>query len=154
MNLRIIRPLALFCIASPLLLASCGQPAGDAESADDFASRINGTTQPAATNAPAADNGTAGVPRIAAPQAGAAMGPVEPGTMTDPASQTCGAPSGEDYLGKMYTPELGQQINGLAPQGGSVRVLKAGQGVTGKTLDNRLNVMLDGNGIIRDFRCG
>jgi hypothetical protein len=154
MSLRILRSLAPSCIASALLLAACGQSVEEAESADDFASRINGAAPPATAGASTVENGTAGAPKIATPQPGAAKGPLEPGTMTDPAAQACGAPSGEDFLGKMYTPELGQRISGLTPQGGSVRVLKAGQGLTGKKLENRLNVMLDGNGIIRDFRCG
>ena len=82
------------------------------------------------------------------------IGPVEEGSMTAPDSASCGAPAGEDWLGRKFTPALTTQIDAIVPEGGSVRVLESNQPITGLKTPDRLNIMLDENGIIRDFRCG
>ncbi|MGB7406904.1 MAG: I78 family peptidase inhibitor [Pontixanthobacter sp.] len=93
-------------------------------------------------------------PTVAQPNSGAAPGAMEPGTMTDPATSTCGATRGASFLGEPFTDELFESIAHIVPEGGAIRVQRPGESYTQDYVANRLNVMLDDGGIIRDLRCG
>ncbi len=93
-------------------------------------------------------------PRIAQPLPGAAPGVMEPGTMTDPAAAGCGATKGADFIGQPFGDALFESIAHIVPPGGEIRVVRPGDGDDGDARADRLNVMLDNGGIVRDLRCG
>ena len=131
-----------------LLLAACGEPAQQTETAEEYAARINGT-------APAASQpGQQTAATIATPLPGAAPGPVERGTVTDPAASSCGAISVADYLGQADGPDIRQAIADKAKPRAGVRFILPGEAQTQDFNNNRLNVMFDASGVIRDLRCG
>ncbi|GGC19766.1 hypothetical protein GCM10011371_04320 [Novosphingobium marinum] len=121
-----VKPLAL-ALASCLALAACNQQAGESE--DDFEIVV-----PTASPTPA----------------------VEPGTVTDPAASTCGAPDGAEFVGQTDTPEVRDRITAAlgekAPAG--IRFVTPNDVVTMDNRADRLNVMIDTTGVIRDLRCG
>ena len=152
MDLRLARSSAPFVLG--FILAACSaEPQGDTDSAEEFAARINGAepVAPPTVTTPTAPQSAPPRPQA---EVDAMIGPVEKGTMTAPDSASCGAAAGEDWLGRKFTPAMTAQIDAIVPKGGSVRVLENGQPITGLKTSDRLNVMLDENGIIRDFRCG
>ena len=143
--------LTMLTLSLGLALSACGSdPQAEAENADDFAARIGGDS-PAQT----AQDGTPDrqVSATAAPvREGAAPGPYEAGTQTDPRSVKCGATETAFALGQRYNAELGQRIAKAAPS--EVRVVQPGSATTEEYVAQRLNVMLDTGGIVRDLRCG
>ena len=140
--------------AAILALCACGAADDDAvESADEYAARIGGKS----TNVAAATSEAA----VMAPAPGQAdqtgrplRRAITPGTYTDPAAKTCGAPQMEGLLGNPYTEELGQNIADNMPAGTSIRVVQYGASPPDGSEASRLNVMLDQTGVVRDFRCG
>ena len=157
-------------LALGLALAACGSSSGETESADEFAARVNagasGQPVPTAPAAPS-DSGTtdpapgpAQAPqtpaRIAEPKPGAApiQAPFEPGTLTDPKAAECGATKMATFLSQTYSEQLFNVISAQVPANSPVRIVRPDTAVTQDHRPNRLNVMLDRNDVIRDFRCG
>ncbi len=140
--------------AAILALCACGASDDDAvESADEYAARIGGqstdvaaATSEAAVMAPApGQTDQTGRPLRRA---------ITPGSYTDPAAKTCGAPQMEGLLGNPYTDELGEKIASNIPTGTAIRVVQYGAPPPDGSEASRLNVMLDQIGVVRDFRCG
>lgn len=142
--------LCLLPLPALAMLAACGGAEEQSESAEDYAARINGTAPIAAATGPAPQ----GSPNVATPLPGAAPGPLEPRTPTDPASSACGATKAAEFLGQADSAQIRQRIAELASPRGGVRFVRPGEPTTQDFNNNRLNVMYDAGGIIRDFRCG
>ena len=143
-------------ILAALALTACGsepkQPGNDAES---FAARIGAgeaTPAPGATPSPAAT----ATPQIAAPLPGAAPGPFAKGTLTDPASRTCGAPLMGPFIGKLADQATRAEIAKMLGRTDNLRFVAFGSGgtVNPDATNPRLSIMLDAQNIIRDARCG
>ena len=99
-----------------------------------------------------ADNGT-DVPLVVASTAPAA--PIETGTVSDPASSSCGTTLAANFVGETDTlanrDALTAAVGTAAP--GGIRFRTAGMAVTDDLRPDRLNVMIDTTGVIRDLRC-
>ncbi|MDZ4307972.1 I78 family peptidase inhibitor [Allopontixanthobacter sp.] len=132
------------------LLAACGGAAEQSETAEDYAARINGTGQSASATGPAPQ----GSPAVSTPLPGAAPGPMEPRTPTDPSASSCGATVAAEFLGQPDSAQVRQAITEKAEPRGGIRYIRPGEMYTQDFNNNRLNVMLDAGGVIRDFRCG
>lgn len=137
-----------------LALAACGsepqQPGNDAES---FAARIGaGEATPAAMPAPAAT----ATPQVAQPLPGAAPGAFAEGTLTDPASRTCGAPLMGPFIGKLADQATRAEIAKVLGRTDNLRFVAFGSlpYVNPDVTNPRLSIMLDAQNIIRDARCG
>jgi hypothetical protein len=148
------RALAFALPALCLALAACGsepeQPGNDAES---FAARIGaGEATPGAAPARAAT----ATPQIEKPLPGAAPGPFARGTLTDPASKTCGAPLMGPFIGKLADQATRAEIAKLLGRTENLRFVAYGSGgfVNPDPTNPRLSIMLDAQNIIRDARCG
>lgn len=150
---RSFSALALFTLPTIALLAACGGPAQQSETAEEYAARINGTAPPIAQPGQATP-GQQTAAKVAPPLPGAAPGPMESGTQTDPAASACGATKVAEYLGQGDTSEIRQAIGEKARPRGGVRFIRPGEAQTQDFNNNRLNVMYDATGVIRDFRCG
>ncbi len=145
---------ALFTAATTLTLAACSsepEPVDPAAQADAFAKRIG-------SSAPASGSGTAEPvpPRIAETLPGAAPGPFNPGTLTDPASAKCGANQMGPFLGKLADEPTRLEIVKTVGRSDNVRFVVHGSGgfINPDPTSPRLNLMLDAQNIIRDARCG
>ena len=131
-----------------LSLAACGDERSEpAESADNFADRIGGSSSED-PNAPQT------APRVETPEPGAAPGPREAGTMTDARASNCGAVVAAAFLGRYADENARASLAETAQAAGGVRFFEPGNDVRADPRSNRLNVMLDGDGVIRDLRCG
>lgn len=141
---------ALSCLAlsSFALLTACGEPAQPSETAEEYAARINGTA-PAAPQ-PQTEQSQAS----SGQQTPAKIAPSESGPQAAPAPSPCGATSVAEYLGQGDESEIRQAITEKAQARGGVRFIRPGEAQTQDFNNNRLNVMYDAGGIIRDFRCG
>lgn len=140
-------PLAL----TALMLSACSsEPEGTGNDADSFAARINanGTPAPAASAAVA--------PTIAQPLPGAAPGPFAAGTLTDPASTTCGANVMGPFIGKLADQATRAEIVKVLGRSDNLRFVIYGSVATinPDPTNPRLSLMLDAQNIIRDARCG
>ncbi|ASJ91207.1 hypothetical protein [Porphyrobacter sp. CACIAM 03H1] len=148
------RALAFALPALCLTLAACGsEPAQSGNDAESFAARIGaGEATPVATPAPAAT----ATPQIAEPLPGAAPGPFARGTLTDPASRTCGAPLMGPFIGKLADQATRAEIARLLGRTDNLRFVAYGSGgfVNPDPTNPRLSIMLDAQNIIRDARCG
>jgi hypothetical protein len=148
----------LFTAASLLALAACSgaEETVTTNEADEYAARIaagagTGTATGTGTGAPEATQ----TPTIAPSLEGAAPGAYAPGTATDPASAICGANLMGPYIGALADVETRNAIMIAATGASSVRFVTAGSDYINPDPTNpRLNLMLDGQGIIRDARCG
>lgn len=143
-------PLALASLA----LVACGsEPDKPGNEAESFAARIgaDGAT-PAATPDPAATV----APQVAAPLPGAAPGAYSPGTLTDPAAATCGAPLMASFIGKLADQPTRAAIAQTLGRTDNLRFVAFGStaNVNPDPTSPRLSLMLDAQGIIRDARCG
>lgn len=145
---------AALSLSSLALLSACGEPAGEGETADDYAARLNGkaSAQDTSRSTSGSERGQ-GAPNVATPPPGAAPGPFEPGTQTDPQAAACGAPDAAPAVGQSYA-QAEVAIRDALPSGASVRVVRPGQATTEDYNPRRLNVMLDAGGVVRDLRCG
>ncbi len=138
-----------------LLLAACGsapqQPGKDAES---FAARIGTGEATPAAGAPLAQATVA--PTVATPLPGAAPGVFAPGTLTDPASKTCGAPLMGPFIGKLADQPTRAAIAQTLGRTDNLRFIPFGAtgNVNPDPTNPRLSIMLDAQNIIRDARCG
>ena len=138
-------------------LVACGsetaEPGNDAES---FAARIGqkgqATPAPGAAPVPAAT----AAPKAATPLPGAAPGPFARGTLTDPASKTCGAPLMGPFMGKLADQATRAEIAKALGRTDNLRFVAVGSGISVNPdpTNPRLSVMLDAQNIIRDARCG
>lgn len=133
----------LLALAAFAMLAACGEQSKTSENADDSAALVNGQ-----------QSGTPTAPRTATPLPGAAPGPMEPGTQTDPASANCGAVQTASYLGREATQDVRAELASAATSADTIRFRMPDTVVTQDRRTNRLNVMMDASGIIRDLRCG
>lgn len=142
-----------------LALTACGsepEPSGD--DASNFAARIGAggaataTATPGAAPAPAATV----APTIAEPLPGAAPGAFARGTLTDPASKTCGAPLMEQFIGKLADQPTRSAIAKMLGRTNNLRFVTVNSGiaVNPDPTNPRLSIMLDAQNIIRDARCG
>lgn len=144
--LRVL-PFALAALA----LTACGSdPAQPGNDADSFAARI-GKGEAAPTPAPSG----AVPPTIATPLPGAAPGPFAKGTLTDPASQNCGAPLMAPFIGKLADQPTRAEIAKVLGRTDNLRFVVFGSDdVSPDATNPRLSLMLDAQNIIRDARCG
>lgn len=142
--------LCLLPLPAFAVLAACGGAVEQSETVEEYAARVNGTAPIAAATGPAPE----GSPKVAAPLPGAAPGPVEPHTPTDPSSSSCGATAAAEFLGQADTAPLRHQIAEKSQPRAGVRYIRPGEPQTQDFNNNRLNVMMDAGGVIRDFRCG
>jgi hypothetical protein len=136
--------------AAALMLAACGsEPAQPANDADSFAARIG---KPEATPAPLAT----ATPTIAEPLPGAAPGPFARGTLTDPASQTCGANLMGPFIGKVADQATRAEIVKVLGRTDNLRFVIYGSGgfVNPDPTNPRMSIMLDAQNMIADARCG
>lgn len=141
-------PIALAVLA----LTACGsEPAQPGNDAETFAERIGKgeqtpTPNPSATAAPV----------VAAPLPGAAPGAFAKGTLTDPASKTCGATQMGPFIGKLADQATRAEIAKLLGRTDKLRFVTYGStsNVNPDPTNPRLSIMLDAQNIIRDARCG
>ncbi len=147
---RKISRLCLLPLPAIAMLAACGGAAEQSETAEQYAARINGTGQSAPATGPAPQ----GAPSVSTPLPGAAPGPVEPRTSTDPSASSCGATAAAEFLGQSDNAQVRQAIAEKAQPRAGIRFIRPGEMYTQDFNNNRLNVMLDAGGVIRDFRCG
>jgi hypothetical protein len=148
-----------FALSLPLAfaLAACGsEPAQPGNDAESFAARIGAaggpTPAPGAAPAPAATV----APKVATPLPGAAAGPYARGTLTDPASKTCGAPLMGPFIGKLADQATRSEIAKLLGRTDNLRFVtpSSGLNINPDPTNPRLSIMLDAQNIIRDARCG
>ncbi|TAD80519.1 MAG: hypothetical protein EAY70_05670, partial [Sphingomonadales bacterium] len=87
---------------------------------------------------------------------GAAPGPFARGTLTDPASKTCGAPLMGPFIGKLADQATRAEIANMLGRTDNLRFVAYGSGgfVNPDPTNPRLSIMLDAQNIIRDARCG
>lgn len=147
---RKISRLCLLPLPAIAMLAACSGAAEQSETAEDYAARINGTAPNVPANGPTAQ----GSPAVSTPLPGAAPGPMEPRTPTDPSSSSCGATAAAEFLGQSDNAQVRQAIAEKAQPRAGIRFIRPGEMYTQDFNNNRLNVMLDAGGVIRDFRCG
>lgn len=150
--------LALLMSTTALMLTACAseQDAVDpAAEADAFAQRIKGDAATASPPSGPTPQATA-APRIAQPLPGAAPGAFMPGTATDPAAATCGANLMGPFLGKLADEPTRLAIVKTLGRSNDVRFVAFGSAgfVNPDPTSQRINLMLDQQGIIRDARCG
>jgi len=150
------RAFAFALPALALLLTACGsEPAQPGNDAESFAARIGkGEATPAPGGVPVA-NGTV-APAVATPLPGAAPGPYAPGTLTDPAAKTCGAPLMGQFIGKLADQATRAEIAKVLGRTDNLRFVTYGStaNVNPDPTNPRLSIMLDAQNIIRDARCG
>lgn len=142
---------ALLTLPLALALSACGsEPDPAANDADSFAARIN--QNGSATPAP---QGTV-APQMAETRPGAAPGPFVPGTLTDPASATCGANLMGPFIGKPADDATRSEIVQALGRSDNLRFVDFGSGgyVNPDPSNPRLSLMLDAQNIISDARCG
>ena len=150
-----IRP-AGFCFTfAALALSACGsEPAKPANDADSFAARIG---QPGAAPAAVAPVAAAtNAPAVAEPLPGAAPGAFARGTLTDPAASNCGAPLMGPFIGREANQPTRAEIAKTLGRTDNLRFVAFGSTATvnPESTNPRLSIMLDGQNIIRDARCG
>lgn len=139
-----------------LTLTACGsEPEQPGNDADSFAARIGqaeATPTPGAAPVAAATN----APTVAQPLPGAVPGPFARGTLTDPASKTCGAPLMGPFIGKLADQTTRSEIAAALGRTDNLRFVAFGGGgnVNPDPTNPRLSIMLDAQNIIRDARCG
>jgi hypothetical protein len=146
-----------FALPFAFALAACGnEPAEPGNDAESFAARIGqpgaATPAPGAAPAPAAT----AAPQMAEPLAGAAPGAFARGTLTDPASKTCGAPLMGPFIGKLADQETRAAIAKMLGRTDNLRFVTFGStgNVNPDPTNPRLSIMLDAQNVIRDARCG
>jgi len=140
-----------FALAALALVACGSEPAPTGNDADSFAARIN---QNGASPTPVPE--ATATPKIAKPLPGAAPGPFARGTLTDPASKTCGANLMGPFIGKPADEATRAEIVKVLGRTDNLRFVLYGSGgfVNPDPTNPRLSMMLDANNIIRDARCG
>ena len=139
-----------FALPFAIALAACGsEPAQPGNDAESFAARIG---QPVSGPAPAAT----AAPKVAQPLPGAAPGAFARGTLTDPASKTCGAPLMGPFIGKLADQETRAAIAQMLGRTDNLRFVTFGStgNVNPDPTNPRLSIMLDAQNMIRDARCG
>ena len=135
-----------------LLLAACGEKESEpANTAQDFAARINGGGK---AQGATPGQATASPAQVAAPQANAAPGMMVPGTATDPNSATCSANAMGPFLGRVADDLTRSQVQQAATNASAIRFLDPGSEIIPDPASSRLNMLLDNTGIIRDAVCG
>ena len=150
------RAIALASLA--FTISACGNdPAQPGTDADSFAARIGSdgaAAAPGAVPAPAPAATVAAM--VATPLPGAAPGPFAKGTLTDPASKTCGAPLMGGFLGKLADQGTRAEIARMLGRTDNLRFVTFGSAgtVNPDPTNPRLSIMLDAQNIIRDARCG
>lgn len=153
-----IRPAGLCLSLAALALSACGsEPAQPGNDAEDFAARIGGVqASPAPAATPVPVPAATATPQIAQPLPGAAPGPFARGTLTDPASATCGAPLMGRFIGKPADQPTRAAIAQLLGRTENLRFVAVGSGISVNPdpTNPRLSIMLDAQNIIRDARCG
>ncbi|MBD2841964.1 hypothetical protein [Erythrobacter rubeus] len=160
MRVRHIFLLAAGSVALPACNEASNVP-GSTDAANDFAARINGSGQtigareevvdPEVTTSPAETTPTVAPPlnEVAAPVV------FTPGTVSDPASETCGANLMQPFIGVSADIAVRAEIASVASQTEEIRFVEPGEPyITPDAGSPRLNLMLDPEGIIRDARCG
>lgn len=127
-----------------LSVVACGEPQ-QAETAEEFAARVQGQQTTAEPSGVIAQD-------PAANEAEPAIN--ETGNSIDPQAASCGAPAAAKYLGQGLNDVISRGIHDVIPEGTRVRVLKPGSTMVANPGSDRLNVIIDNDGIITDFRCG
>jgi hypothetical protein len=144
----------VFVLPVALALTACNsEPAQPGNDAESFAARIGqGDATPAGV--PTAQGTVA--PTIATPMPGAAPGVYSAGTLTDPASKTCGAPMVGPFIGKLADQATRAEIVKVLGRTDNLRFVAFGANanVNPDPTNPRLSIMLDAQNIIRDARCG
>ena len=137
-----------------LALSGCGAAGDTGDGADDYAARIGGAGQSQAAGVGEEAAPTAPVPSATGQDEEPLRRAAVPGTHTDPTAHVCGAPQSANILGRIYSEETAAEFASTIPEGARVRVVPYGREVSGAWQPNRLNLMLDQDGVIRDLRCG
>ncbi|MCZ8369598.1 MAG: hypothetical protein O9293_06450 [Porphyrobacter sp.] len=149
------RAFAFTLPALALVLTACGsepeQPGNDAQS---YAARIGQAGATPVAELPTAQGTVA--PTVATPLPGAAPGAYAPGTLTDPAAQSCGAPLMGPFIGKTADQATRTAIATTLGRTDNLRFVAFGGNVSvnPNPANPRLSIMLDAQNIIRDARCG
>ncbi len=149
------RAFAFALPALALALTACGsEPQKPVDDAESFAARIGKGEATPVAGTPAAQATVA--PKVAAPLPGAAPGPYVPGTQTDPAAKVCGAPLMGPFIGKLADQTTRAEIAKALGRTNNLRFVTLGSAdnVNPDPTNPRLSIMLDGQNIIRDARCG
>ena len=140
--------LSLFLVLGASLAACSPEPAAET-GPDDFAARIGGGQAGAAVvPPPAADAPAEGKIVEAAPAPGST------GRSLAPGSEACFAPAAATFLDAQDTPETRGAIMQAARGASEIRFLPPGSAAAIGPRPDRLNVMIDYTGVIRDLRCG
>jgi hypothetical protein len=152
-----------FVLPLALTLAACGsEPAQPGNDAESFAARIGqpGEATPVPVAAPgsivAPPPAATAAPQVAQPLPGAAPGAFAPGTLTDPAARTCGAPMMGPFIGKPADQPTRAAIAQTLGRTDNLRFVTFGSTdtVNPDPANPRLSIMLDAQNVIRDARCG
>ncbi|ANK13481.1 hypothetical protein [Erythrobacter neustonensis] len=150
-----IRAAGLCLSLAALALTACDSaPATPGNDADSFAQRIGQPGTAPAASSPVANATNA--PQVAAPLPGAAPGAFARGTLTDPAAANCGAPLMAPFIGRPADQPTRAEIAGALGRTDNLRFVAFGSTATVNPdpTNPRLSIMLDGQNIIRDARCG
>ncbi|MEP2736532.1 MAG: hypothetical protein ABJP34_09545 [Erythrobacter sp.] len=136
-------------LALAAALAACGnEPDPNAQEVDDFAARIGTPKQAKAT------------PTAAKPATQPADPATDPTTKpatednTPPAPSQCSAPKVAPFYGRKSDENTQAAVMAAVAPQTNVRFIEAGTAMPEDTGSQRLNVMIDVNGIIREARCG
>ena len=140
--------LSTFALALTLLACSDG---GEDSSVDGLFADGGPTAQPTGAGATPAPPQPA-VTATTLP--GAAPGPYEPNTQTDPRAASCGATKAAPFLGREATDAVRQDLTSTVAPVRAIRFQPPGSEESDDVRPNRLNVMLDAGNVIRDLRCG
>jgi len=145
--MRTSRFLVLAGLIAAVALLGCNR----SENASELGSSVDRLATQAAPSAaaPAAD-----APAAAGPAASQVAPPPQPVIYTDPKSASCGAPDLASFIGKADSPAVRGQISAAAKAPGGIRFVPPGSATTDDYRSDRLNVMIDVTGVIRDLRCG
>ncbi|MCP9223089.1 hypothetical protein MKP08_10045 [Erythrobacter sp. LQ02-29] len=139
-----------FLAASACLLASCGQSSQQGETADDYAARVAGGQTPAANVHQGAQTGAD--PQAAPPPQ--VMPDGSRGSALAAGAERCNAPFAKPFLNQPDSPATRAKIAEAVGSGATLRFLPAGTSDRVEDQTDRLNVMIDYTGVIRDLRCG
>ena len=145
--MRTSRFLVLAGLIPAIALSACNR--------SDNASELGSSVDRLATQAaPSAAAPAADAPTAAGPVPSQVASPPQPVIYTDPKSASCGAPDLASFIGKADSPAVRGQIETAAKAPGGIRFVPPGSANTTDYRADRLNVMIDVTGVLRDLRCG
>ncbi|MCB2061429.1 MAG: I78 family peptidase inhibitor [Novosphingobium sp.] len=145
--MRSSRLLVLAGLIPVIALSACSR--------SDNASELGASVDRLATQAaPSEAAPAAEAPAALGPAVSPVAPPPQPVIYTDPKSASCGAPGLTSFIGQADSPAVREQIEAAAKSPGGIRFAPPGSAATTDYRTDRLNVMIDVTGVIRDLRCG